>query len=177
MLNVLPEKASIDEAFIDLTAPVRRILLERYPHIASVPPDAPNGTDSSLPPPPEWIDWAGLGEIIPISGSKTSLPAAAAAVIPPQESSKGVAPEEGDSSEGMRDEADDDISPPEPPPTWHDIALSIGAELMVKLREAVFQELGYTMSAVGLFYCPSHFVPAFNLEFYYFLRLTTGYRS
>ena len=38
----------------------------------------------------------------------------------------------------------------EGPPTWHDVALSIGAELMNKLRSTVKDTLGYTMSAVSL---------------------------
>lgn len=32
--------------------------------------------------------------------------------------------------------------------TWHDVALSIGAELMGKIREEVRVKLGYTTSAV-----------------------------
>lgn len=54
------EKASIDEAFIDFTKPVRKLLLERYPYLAEVPEDS---SDTPLPPPPA-VQWEGLGHII-----------------------------------------------------------------------------------------------------------------
>jgi hypothetical protein len=38
-----PERASIDEAYIDLTLPVRNLLLSRYPYLQTVPPDSPLG--------------------------------------------------------------------------------------------------------------------------------------
>lgn len=59
------EKASIDEAFMDLTPMVLARLLAAHPHLGSVPPDAPDGLDSALPPPPP-IDWSKAGNIIPI---------------------------------------------------------------------------------------------------------------
>lgn len=37
----------------------------------------------------------------------------------------------------------------EPPLTWHDVALSIAAELMAKVREDVRVQLGYSTSAVS----------------------------
>ncbi|KAG9315274.1 hypothetical protein JVU11DRAFT_4411 [Chiua virens] len=114
------EKASIDEAFIDLTRPVREILLQRFPYLAQVPPDAPHGVDSSLPPPPP-IDWSKLGELIPIR--------------PTEENAE-------ENVDGDSHLAEDDIAC-----TWHDVALSIAAELMAKTREDVHQNLGYTMSA------------------------------
>lgn len=108
------EKASIDEAFIDFTRPVREQLLERYPYLAQVPTDAPNGIDNPLPPPPP-IKWDNLGTVI--------LP-------------------EGSDSAGERSdiEVDGDV-------TWHDVALSIAAELMRKIREDIHSKLGYTTSA------------------------------
>lgn len=105
------EKASIDEAFMDLTRPVRQILLERYPYLAHVPADALSGLDTPLPPPPQ-VSWSGLGTIVPID--------------PAQESKEA-----------------DDI-----PSTWHDVALSIAAELMEKARQQISAKLGYTTSAV-----------------------------
>jgi hypothetical protein len=36
------------------------------------------------------------------------------------------------------------------PPTWHDIALSIAASLMLKMRDEVKNRLGYTTSAVRM---------------------------
>lgn len=108
------EKASIDEAFIDFTRPVREQLLERYPYLAQVPTDAPNGIDNPLPPPPP-IKWDNLGTVL--------LP-------------------EGSDSAGERSdiEVDGDV-------TWHDVALSIAAELMRKIREDIHSKLGYTTSA------------------------------
>lgn len=41
------------------------MLLERFPYLAQVPPDAPQGVDSPLPPPPP-IDWNELSELIHI---------------------------------------------------------------------------------------------------------------
>ena len=34
--------------------------------------------------------------------------------------------------------------------TWHDVALSIAAELMLRIREEIRAKLGYTTSAVGV---------------------------
>jgi DNA polymerase eta len=47
---------------------------------------------------------------------------------------------------------DEEDKPEEPkhPITWHDIALSIGAELMFKARNEILQTLGYTTSAVSI---------------------------
>lgn len=58
------EKASIDEAFLDLTPMVLDKLLERFPYLASVPEDAPDGLDSPLPPPPP-VDWTNIGNLYP----------------------------------------------------------------------------------------------------------------
>ncbi|KAJ7650686.1 DNA/RNA polymerase [Roridomyces roridus] len=63
------EKASIDEAFMDLTKPIRQILLERYPYLSQVPDDAPMGLDTPLPPPPP-VAWEHLGTLVPIDPSK-----------------------------------------------------------------------------------------------------------
>ncbi|KAF7375181.1 DNA polymerase eta [Mycena sanguinolenta] len=57
--NAEIEKASIDEAFMDLTKPARQIILERFPWLAQVPDDAPLGLDTPLPPPPQVV-WNGL---------------------------------------------------------------------------------------------------------------------
>lgn len=93
------------------------MLLQRFPYLAQIPPDAPQGVDSPLPPPPP-VDWSKLGELIPTHSS-----------------------EENDGGEIYP--ADDDVTC-----TWHDVALSIAAELMAKIREDVHENLGYTMSAV-----------------------------
>ncbi|KAL4062234.1 hypothetical protein J3A83DRAFT_4146174 [Scleroderma citrinum] len=111
------EKASIDEAFIDLTRPVREKLLERYPHLATVPEDAPDGADSPLPPPP-LINWDQLGVLIPLT------------------------PQDEVSAQDELSNVESGYST-----TWHDVALSIGAELMAQVREEVSKQLGYTTSA------------------------------
>jgi DNA polymerase eta len=59
------EKASIDEAFMDLTPMVVERLLERFAYLRSVPPDAPDGLDSPLPPAPP-IDWGKAGHVVPV---------------------------------------------------------------------------------------------------------------
>jgi DNA polymerase eta len=102
------EKASIDEAFMDLTRPVRQIILDRYPYLAQVPEDAPLGLDTPLPPHPP-VSWE-FGVLVPIDPS-------------------------------VEEE-------PEVPSTWHDVALSIGAECMEKVRQQISAKLGYTTSAV-----------------------------
>ncbi|KAG8213054.1 hypothetical protein J3R82DRAFT_11446 [Butyriboletus roseoflavus] len=109
-IDTQTHKASIDEAFIDFTRPVREMLMERFPYLAQ-------GVDSPLPAPPP-IDWNKLGEIIPIHTA-----------------------EENDGEEIHF--AEDDVTC-----SWHDVALSIAAELMAKIRGDVHENLGYTMSAV-----------------------------
>ncbi|KAI9454558.1 DNA/RNA polymerase [Lactarius psammicola] len=113
------EKASIDEAFIDFTHPVRAELLARYPYLSQVPPDAPHGLDTALPPPPR-ISLADHGILIPVD--------------PP--------PGDTDSTPTIGKDVEEDE-----PRTWHDVALSIAAELMDKIRADVRTQLGYTTSA------------------------------
>ena len=96
-------------------------MLERYPHLSQLPPNAPDGLDTPLPPAPP-IDWDGRGILIP------------------------VYPESKDAEDTETGELP--VRRPEPAPSWHDVALSIGAELMNTLRNTVKTTLGYTMSAV-----------------------------
>ncbi|OSX59100.1 hypothetical protein POSPLADRAFT_1151543 [Postia placenta MAD-698-R-SB12] len=114
------EKASIDEAFIDFTRPVREEILRRFPYLAEVPPDAPRGIDSPLPNPPP-ISWHGLGTVIEVNPSPSDTPAVGL---------EGLGLDEDDAST-----------------TWHDVALSIAAELMGKVRSDVYRTLGYSTSA------------------------------
>jgi DNA polymerase eta len=123
--NYEAEKASIDEAFIDFTRPVRAELVARYPYLSQVPPDAPNGLDTVLPPPPP-IFWENRGILIPVD--------------PPLENS--------DPAHDTRADADAKVDDDDAPRTWHDVALSIAAELMNKIRAEVRTQLGYTTSAV-----------------------------
>ncbi|THV02836.1 DNA/RNA polymerase, partial [Dendrothele bispora CBS 962.96] len=106
------ERASIDEAFIDFTKPVRQVLLQRYPFLAEAPANAPDGLDTPLPPPPA-IDWGSRSNIIPIN---------------PEDSNATPS-----SSTAQH--------------TWHDIALSIAAEMMHATRTNIETKVGYTTSA------------------------------
>ncbi|KAF6757216.1 hypothetical protein DFP72DRAFT_1066057 [Ephemerocybe angulata] len=131
------EKASIDEAFIDFTKPVREILLERYPYLATVPADAPlgMGKEQVVPVTPstaaclirklslEEEDSAREGETEPQSpGASTST-----TTLPTLDTD-------------LHGEEDDTT-------TWHDVALSIASELMFKARQEVLKQLNYSTSA------------------------------
>lgn len=68
------EKASIDESYFDLTVEVRKLMIERFPHLAQPPPDDPvtgvKGMDRPLPPPPRLglKQWKQLGYVVPKTG-------------------------------------------------------------------------------------------------------------
>jgi DNA polymerase eta len=62
------EKASIDEVFLDLSAMVRELLLERYPYLREVPQSAPHGLNSPLPSPPHITWTARLGHLLSATG-------------------------------------------------------------------------------------------------------------
>jgi len=126
------EKASIDEAFIDFTHPVRAELLARYPYLGQVPADAPKGLDTVLPPPPP-IFWENRGILIPID--------------PPSENQASSSSSHGTGTHAGAEDGDDDARRTS---TWHDVALSIAAEFMDKIRAQVRIQLGYTTSAVGI---------------------------
>ncbi|PFH53118.1 hypothetical protein AMATHDRAFT_73645 [Amanita thiersii Skay4041] len=142
------EKASIDEAFIDFTLAVRKIILGRFPHLAQVPPDAPHGADTILPPPPP-ISWDGLGYIIPITPQTPSSAAESAKdnIIgdsedaSPRQDDGLIRKREAVEEETEVNESEDSVT------TWHDVALSIAAELMEKVRKDIYEKLGYTTSA------------------------------
>ncbi|KAI0346179.1 DNA/RNA polymerase [Trametopsis cervina] len=145
------EKASIDEAFIDFTRPVRDELMRRYPYLASVPPDAPDGKDSPLPPPPP-ISWDSLGTVIPVNPP----PAVQATEVREQDDRDDGEPE--DASELSLEHDGEDVPMPDTvsdgaieeedgSTTWHDVALSIAAELMGQIRRDIFTKLGYSTSA------------------------------
>ena len=129
-----PEKASVDESFIDLSIPVRDALLERYPYLAIPPQNAENGLDSALPPPPH-VSFSGLGNLVPIDSSLLGKDT--------KETTDAV------------EEAERNL-----PTTWHDVGLKIAAELMAHVRKEIHEQLGYLTSAVSL---SSQFY-AFNSE-------------
>ena len=134
------EKASIDEAFIDFTKPVKEILLQRYPYLAQLPDDSLDGIDTPLPPPPK-ISWARVGSVIPLNPPPVAEETSALnEEIENEDTDKVVDPEPTGSLEG------DDLE--DTPTTWHNVCLSIAAELMGKAREDVRVTLGYSTSAV-----------------------------
>lgn len=153
------EKASIDEAYLDFSQPVRDLILARNPHLAAVPADAKFDLDTPLPSPPA-IDWENLGNIVPVLSEQEQQAAQA-------EQKKEVEAADGD-EESDSDQAATSPAPPassqiiEQPKdhlnAWSDYALSIAAELMQKCRKDVLEQLGYTCSAgvaknkVNLFY-------------------------
>lgn len=112
----------MDEAFIDFSIPVRDLLLERYPYLAQPPPDAPQGLDTPVPPPPR-ISCVGLGNLIPVDPTMLD--------------------QEKEVTTEMVEELEKDG-----PVTWHDIGLNIAAELMAMMRREVHEKLGYLTSAV-----------------------------
>jgi DNA polymerase eta len=95
-----------------------------------VPTNAPNSLDTVLPPPPP-ISWENRGILIPID--------------PPSENQTGSSSSHGTGTHAGAEDGDDD------PRTWHDVALSIAAELMDKIRAQVRIQLEYTTSAVGIY--------------------------
>ncbi|KDQ19232.1 hypothetical protein BOTBODRAFT_153085 [Botryobasidium botryosum FD-172 SS1] len=113
------EKASIDEAFLDFTIPVRDILLQQHPHLSDVPAA---GLDTPLPPAPPLLSSAFHGTIVP---TKTT-----ASLDPTESDETPLDP---------KDEIED--------VTWHDHALAIASELMNEMRTSVNDTLGYTTSA------------------------------
>lgn len=162
--------------FIDYTIPVRNLLLERYPQLAL--PSGPFDLDTPLPPPPDRIDWAAIKtNVIPVTPElpkeDTSIPKPNSSV-PDQDTPSSPPGIEGALASGSssprsiieplpecdaeaeagveaKTEAEAEIEPgSDAPPTWHDVALSIGAELMRITRVETFQKLGYTLSAVSL---------------------------
>lgn len=121
------EKASIDESYFDLTVEVRKLILARYPHLQHAPTWG-KGMDEPLPPPPP-IDWEGRGELMPVKSIHGGG----------VERSKQQGGEGGSGDQEESEEVDER-------PTWTDVALAHGAELMAKVRQAVFSELNYTTS-------------------------------
>ncbi|KAF8519293.1 hypothetical protein JB92DRAFT_2711024 [Gautieria morchelliformis] len=146
------ERASIDEAFIDFTEPVRRQILAHFPNLATPPPE---GLDIPLPPPPREGGqggniWSGLGTLVPISGKPLCKPKKLEDFGDEESNeyplsdedeyvSSADAPDHVQSSEASLDA--------DRPLTWHDIALSIAASLMLEMRDEVKTRLGYTTSA------------------------------
>jgi DNA polymerase eta len=107
-------------------------LLAKFPFLASVPDDAPDGMDSPLPPAPP-IDWTRAGNVFPINGDAEDGEDLEAKEEERSEDGRG----ESDVKPGMSNEN-----------TWEDWALCLGAEIMGELRGEVWRRLHYTCSAV-----------------------------
>ncbi|GAA5967675.1 hypothetical protein JCM11641_005731 [Rhodosporidiobolus odoratus] len=164
------EKASIDESFLDLTLPVRRALLARCPSLATPPPgsdlDTPLPSPSSLGITDAEVKWDEICNLIPFAGQKKDkvrrlrpdgTAAPSSSPTKPSASQDAVFPPAGDAGDAEGDgeseldlaaaEAEDTPEPPEPPLTWSDIVLSLGAAIVKETRGAVKERLGYTCSA------------------------------
>ena len=129
------EKASIDEAYLDFSQPVRDLIIERNPHLASVPAECPLGLDTPLPDPP-LILWEPLGNVIPVLGSQDKIAAIKNDKDEEEEKACPLPP-----SSSQIEVASDPLN------AWSDYALALAAELMQKCRADVLQQLGYTCSA------------------------------
>ncbi|WVQ99976.1 hypothetical protein IAU59_007119 [Kwoniella sp. CBS 9459] len=134
------EKASIDEAFLEMTPMVIERLLALHPYLATIPDDAPDGIDSPLPPAPP-ISWIKAGNVFPINGDTDGA------------GSHHADGEEAEDAEGLEERSDDGEGEDVERrikgrgDTWEDWALCIGAELMREVRDEVFRQLHYTCSA------------------------------
>lgn len=105
-----------------------------------------------MPPPPQ-ISWAGLGSTIPISPPPVAEETPASNENIKSEDTNKVDQETTGSHEG------DDY-----PTTWHDVCLSIAAELMGKAREDVRVNLGYSTSAVSCLRSDSVTLTMFDID-------------
>jgi DNA polymerase eta len=151
--RALLEKASIDEAFFDYTKAVKEILLQRFPYLAQVPKDAEHGIDTPLPPPPQ-LNWAELGaaHVIPLH----HLPSEEENKVENEQTlGSGASDSDERENNGETSGASEkwhgtELNEEEQcTATWHDVALSIAAELMNEARAQV-REMGYTTSAVSV---------------------------
>ena len=136
MADSYAEKASIDEAYIDFTPAVIDILLERYPFLSSVPPDAPDGLDTLLPPAPP-CQWSEIDNLLPNDAEAERQQRA-----------------EGDSDEEYEPPSSSPQSPQQQlrhrareATPWRDHALAIGSEIMNGVRKEIWKRLHYTTSA------------------------------
>ena len=134
------EKASIDEAFLDLTSMAIVRLIALHPHLAAVPLDGESTLDTPLPPAPP-IDWSRAGNLFPINGEKKHTP------TDPDGDIEAVAADQDGNSD---DEEDRARARAGSEANWEDWTLCLGAEIMAEIRAEIRQRLGYTCSAVSL---------------------------
>lgn len=147
------EKASIDEAFLDLTPMVIDRLLELHPYLATVPDDAPDGLDSPLPKAPP-IDWTKAGNVFPVNGDVEDK-SAGAGEDPNADGADGrsAIADEGEQHVWSSQKSDDGREfgrgGSGESDTWEDWALCIGGEIMADVRAEVWKRLHYTCTAVS----------------------------
>jgi DNA polymerase eta len=112
-------------------------MVTRYPNLAFVPQDAPQGLDTPLPPPPSSIEWHQFTSLISIhpSSQTTANP------------DPNLALEATSSHPTPLEHLQEPNLSNEDPVTWHDVALNIAAQMLWNAREAIKSALGYTTSA------------------------------
>lgn len=101
------------------------------------------------------IDWAKVGNLIPVNAQKPEKPASAEGEGEGKEKAEGEEKGDGETREGSskdvemetKEEVEVEEDQEEPELTWSDVALSIGAEIVAECRNAVHEKLGYTCSA------------------------------
>lgn len=114
---------------MNLTPLVIERLIAKYPFLAEIPEDAPDGIDSLLPPAPP-IDWNGAGHVLPVLNDDNEEP---------EEKLEDDFEDEDDERHEERIGARLTC--------WSDWALRIGADIMTDLREEIWKRLHYTTSA------------------------------
>ena len=99
-------------------------LLERFPFLSSVPDDAPEGVDSTLPPAPP-IHWSHTDNLLP-DEEDVDVPS---------------------SPMSQRSIDEEEVEHRRRNTPWRDWALAVGAEVMGSVRKEIWTRLHYTTSA------------------------------
>lgn len=108
-----------------------------------MPADAPGGLDTPLPDPPP-IMWDSLGNLVPVNPPPHP---------PDMAEQKETEESDGEASTSSVNSVEKDVAVLELDCTWHDVALSIAAEFMKKMKQEVKDKLGYTTTAVRQPFC------------------------
>ena len=120
------EKASVDEVYLDLSAHVHSVLLERFPHELGGPPPYDDPTERLPMPPVTALDWK-ADALIDLHDDDD------------QGSENGNGTGTAGGKGGRASELDD--------PDWDDVAILVGSEIVRDVRQAVRDKLRYTCSA------------------------------
>ncbi|KAJ3264866.1 DNA-directed DNA polymerase eta rad30 [Chytriomyces hyalinus] len=144
------QRASIDEAYLDLTDEVNA-RIERMKADGSIETDP----DSGLP----IVDWTGAGIVVGLSDVEKKPPAAPTVSEastpssiqspPPMEESDMFEEEQNQAAQSPKllPVAPEAIKPKLTTLGWADLQLRIGADICNDIRDTVFKELHYTCSA------------------------------